>query len=193
MPLFDDARTLIRANLEALQRGNRVSLVVVGKLTDAQLEAINRERDAGGYPRIDAEVVFLGQHIFKSRALRDGYALEDIIDQIASAMDAASVARPTRWMTVVENPTPRADRYGNCVRDRIVLECSARYPRPELFSVIPKGDTNKPNKRPLTCGERPDPQRLARVTTASGAPAAADNSIALVPGAVNEVIAPAKG
>jgi hypothetical protein len=28
-----------------------------------------------------------------------------------------------------------------------VLECSARYPRPELFSVVPKGDANKPNKK----------------------------------------------
>jgi hypothetical protein len=96
---------------------------------------------------MDPEVVFLGRHVYTSRALRDGYTIEDIIDQIAGAMDAASVILQSPFMTAMENPNPRADRYGNSVRDRIILECTARYPRPELYSVIPKGDVHKPEKK----------------------------------------------
>jgi hypothetical protein len=51
------------------------------------------------------------------------------------------------YQTILENPYPRADRYGNTVKDRAILECSARHPKPELFSVIPKGDRIKPQKQ----------------------------------------------
>jgi hypothetical protein len=47
-------------------------------------------------------------------------------------------------MTLMESRSPRADRYGNAVLDRVVFECTARYPRPELYSVIPKRDFKKP-------------------------------------------------
>jgi hypothetical protein len=50
-------------------------------------------------------------------------------------------------MTALESSVERRDKYGNCVKDRIILECTARYPRPELFSVIPKGDTIKPKTK----------------------------------------------
>lgn len=46
-------------------------------------------------------------------------------------------------MTAVENPVPRPDRYVNAVCDRAIFECSARHPRPELFSVVPRGDRLK--------------------------------------------------
>jgi hypothetical protein len=59
-------------------------------------------------------------------------------------MDAASVLAPNPRMTVLQNPRGRADRYGNVVKDLAVLECTAHHPRPELFSVMPKGDKNKP-------------------------------------------------
>ena len=49
-------------------------------------------------------------------------------------------------MTVMQNRCPRQDRYGNCtIRDLAVFECTARHPRPELYSVIPKGDLQKLN------------------------------------------------
>jgi hypothetical protein len=147
MPLYADAPTLLRANLQSLACGKRVRLVAIGKLTDTQLNAINQERLARGYPPIEAEVVFLGQHIFNSRLKRDGYSIDDVIEQIASAMDAESVARETFRGTTLQSLGRREDRYGNRVRDLAVLECSARHPRPELFSVIPKGDVNKPKKK----------------------------------------------
>ena len=90
----------------------------------------------------------MGQHIYNSRIVGDGYTIEDVPDQIASAMAADAVVLDTSPMTGLESPAPRTDRYGNQVRDRLVLECTARHPRPELFSVIPKGDRNKPKKKP---------------------------------------------
>jgi hypothetical protein len=144
MPLYSGAPTLIRANLEALSCGERVSLIAIGSLTDSQLEAINKNRQKWGSPPIQAEIVFLGRHVHEGRVVRDGYTIDDIIDQIASGLDAASAVLNSRPMTALKNPTPRADRYGNLVRDQAVLECLVRHPRPELFSVIPRGDAIKP-------------------------------------------------
>lgn len=149
MPLSDDAPTRIRANLEQIGAGQRVRLITIGALTNDQLGAINTDRRGHGYPPIIAEVVFIGRHIYESRIIRDGYSIEDVIDQIGSAMCEAAIAITTATMTAIENPAPRSDRYGNMTRDRAIFECSARHPRPELFSVVPKGDRIKP-KRPPT-------------------------------------------
>ena len=125
-------------------------MVVIGTLTEQQLADINRERQLGNYPPIDPEVVFIGSHAFRSRIASDGYTIDDVVDQIASGMDRASVVLRTLKMTAMENPNPRTDRYGNSVHDRVVFECSVRHPRPELFSVIPKGDCIKPKRPPTT-------------------------------------------
>lgn len=95
---------------------------------------------------IIAEVVFVGGHIYKSRIVRDAYTIEDVIDQISSAMDEAAEVLDAIYMTILQNPNGRADRYGNFVRDRAILECSTRHPRAELFSIVPKGDKIKPTK-----------------------------------------------
>jgi hypothetical protein len=146
MPLSFGAHALIRANLEDLQNGKKVRLVVVGTLTAEQLDGINRQRQSPNHPPIVAEVVFIGHHAYKSRILGDGYTIDDVIDQIESGMDAGAVVLKSHKMTAMENPNPRVDRYGNSIRDRVVFECSARHPRPELFSVIPKGDSLKPKR-----------------------------------------------
>jgi hypothetical protein len=91
--------------------------------------------------------VFIGKHTYDSRIQRDGYTIEDVVDQIASALDLTASVLPIAGMTAMENPVRRADRYGKMVRDRVVFECTTRYPRPELYSVMPKGDINKPNKK----------------------------------------------
>ncbi len=96
-----------------------------------------------------SEEVFIGRHVYESRIIRDGYSVDDVIDQIASAMSEAAAAITTATMTAIENPLSRRDLYGNTVRDRAIFECSARHPRPELFSVVPKGDHIRP-KRPPT-------------------------------------------
>jgi hypothetical protein len=148
MPLFDNGIDRIRANLEEIQKGNRPHLVSVGALTGEQLSAINQNHYAGARPPIIDEVVFIGRHVFESRIVRDGYTIDDVIDQISSAMSATAVIVLTPYLTAMENPNRRADRYGNVVRDRAVFECSARHPRSELFLVVSKGDTRNP-ERPL--------------------------------------------
>jgi hypothetical protein len=145
MPLFETAIDAIRANLEALGRGEKVKLVVIGVLTDAQLATINRYRNRHKLPPISGEVVFIGSHIHKRRILEDGYSIEDVLDQIASAFDRNSTAINGK-MSAIKNPTERADRYGNQVRDEAIFECSTKHPRAELFSVVARGDKIKPTK-----------------------------------------------
>jgi hypothetical protein len=90
------------------------------------------------------EVLFTGRHIHDRRIVGDGYSSTDVITQIKSAMDADSVIRTTPKMTVLQSIRDTKDGYGNTVRDEAVLECTGRYPHPELYSVIPKGDAIKP-------------------------------------------------
>ncbi len=147
MTLRSEAPALIRANLELIEAGGKAPLVEIGALTQEQLAAVNGHRAAQGLPPVIAEVVFIGKHIYQSRIAKDGYTIEDVIDQISNAMHSDSLVLDTGMMTAMENPDPRADRYGNKVRDRVVFECTARHPRPELFSVIPRGDVIKPQKK----------------------------------------------
>jgi hypothetical protein len=144
VPLLANARDILRANLEQIRDGQKPRLVVIGTITANQLTEINANRHAQELPPITGEVVFVGKHVYKSRIAEDGYTIEDVLDQITSAMECTAVVIKSLKMTGMENPTPRADRYGNNVRDRAVFECSARHPRPELLSVMPKGDNTKP-------------------------------------------------
>lgn len=146
MPLYLNAIDLIRANLLCIQGGNKAKAVAIGTLTEQQLQVINAERQSRtpALPPVIQEVLFIGGHIYTSRVVRDYYTIDDVIDQITSAMDGHAVVIPVPKMTALEIQQPRADRYGNMVRDRMVLECSTRHPRPELYSVMPKGDNIKP-------------------------------------------------
>jgi hypothetical protein len=137
----------LRQQLEQNRVRQAIRVVPIGTLTIAQITAINVVRANERLRPIIEEVVFFGRHIYKRRIVDDGYTIEDVIDQISSAMDRVSVVlADLAPMTIMENPNPRADRYSNFVRDRAVFECSTRHPRPELFSVIPKGDLRKPCK-----------------------------------------------
>jgi hypothetical protein len=146
MPLYLNAPVLIRANLEQLAHGRKVRPQPVGTLTARQLGSINLARQARFHPLpvVIAEVLFIGQHIYNSRLVRDGYTIEDVFDQIASAMAIGSIFVPTSKMAAIQNHERRLNRYGCYVQDMAIFECTARHPRPELFSVIPKGD--KPPK-----------------------------------------------
>lgn len=143
MPLYLHASALIRANLEEIAKGNKVKPVLIGTLTERQLGAINRARQARSYPLpvVIAEVLFFGKHMYQSRVVQDGYTIDDLLDQIVSAMDSTAAFIPTSKAAAIQNHISRRDRYGNMVQDMAVFECTARHPRPELYSVIPKGDT----------------------------------------------------
>jgi hypothetical protein len=157
MPLYENAVASIRANLEAIQSGRKAKAVAIATLTDIQLEAINRHRLAqnASLPLIVAEVVFIGAHIYRSRIERDGYTIDDVVAQIVSAMSESSALVGNQSMQAIENPTPRADRLGNTIYDRAVFECMSRHPRPELYSVIPKGDHIRPKEHPEKQKGRP--------------------------------------
>jgi hypothetical protein len=145
MPLYENAFDLMRANFDRIAQGRKPQGVIIGTLTTEQLKSVNQLRASHKppLPPVRGEVLFYGRHLYRSRVMSDGYTIEDVLDQVASAMEAASVAAPHSRVTVLQNPYGRTDRYGNVVRDLAVLECTARHPRPELFSVMPKGDKNK--------------------------------------------------
>lgn len=90
----------------------------------------------------------MGRHHYTSRSA-DGYTIEDMIEQIKNSMSpfAEFHKDPKKpHATALINNTPRNDGYGNQVNDLAILELTSRKPRAELFSVIPKGDLNKPQK-----------------------------------------------
>ena len=60
--------------------------VEIGVLSEDQLIQINDFRSASGFPPIIATVVFIGKHIYKSRVVGDGYTIDDVLEQIESAM-----------------------------------------------------------------------------------------------------------
>jgi hypothetical protein len=143
MPLGAEAEKLIRANFETIKNGERARPVIIGNLSAVQLAAVNASRKKRNLPEMTSGIVFVGSHVYDSRIKRDGYTVEDVFDQISSALDEKSVFKDGR-MAALMNQTPREDRYGNKVRDAAILECTARFPCPELFSVVPNGDKIRP-------------------------------------------------
>jgi hypothetical protein len=145
MPLNPAARQILQATFKLLSEGERPKVVTIGYLTDAQFSAINSKRMAQGLHELESkEIVFLGRHLYNSRIVKDGYTINDVCDQIESALSSDSMVIATLKMTALRNEAERADRYGNAIKDEAVLELTQRRPKAELFSVIPKGDRNKP-------------------------------------------------
>lgn len=144
MPLYNDAKPRLKAHLEAIQRGERVPVIAIGVLTDDQFNEIRRIQTTKGLALLEEkEILYLGKHNYRSRCA-DGYSIDDMILQIESALSADSIVNGHRG-TTLENPNPRIDGYGNSVNDRAVLEMTQRKPKSELYSVMPKGDLNKPS------------------------------------------------
>jgi hypothetical protein len=147
MPLYDNAAELIRANLEQLIAGARPKRVEIGELDLNLFAEINQFRlEEEIFQLTEKKLVFIGKHIYESRIVEDGYSVDDVLDQIQSAMHPCAVLQLTERGTALQNPNKRADKYGNMVNDRIVFECSTCRPWIQLWSAIPIGDTNKPPK-----------------------------------------------
>lgn len=145
MPIFSGSEGLVRLNLTTIAQGGRPSVVEIGALTHEQFIEVNAIRAKLGLHEIrENGIVFLGRHLFNSRS-NDGYTIDDMVVQITSAMDSASIVMVNPGMTAIQNPAARIDRLGNRITDRAIFEATARKPRLELFSVIPKGDAIKPN------------------------------------------------
>jgi hypothetical protein len=90
------------------------------------------------------EVVFVGKHIYESRVVKDGYSVDDVVAQIMSGMHESCEFHANPKMNSLVSREARNDGYGNTIFDETAFECSVGYPRPELYSVIPKGDKIKP-------------------------------------------------
>ena len=148
MPLHKNAETLIRANLKVCAEGKKPRLVVIGFLTQKQLDDINTERKTRDLPPMTSEVVFDGRHLYRSRCEDNFYTIDDVIEQIVSAMDQSAQVHTHTRMTTMMAISARKDKYGNeQIFDQAVFECTVRHPRPELYSVIPHGDTIRPPKK----------------------------------------------
>lgn len=145
MPLYDNAIDTIRTNLEQLANGERPKFVAIGYFTDEQFSKINEFRLANDLPPLEQnEILYMGRHHYESRVNRDGYKINDLIEQIQSSLSEHSQVIMAQRMTAIQNQNPRNDGYGNLVTDRAIFEMTSKKPRAELFSVIPKGD--KPPK-----------------------------------------------
>lgn len=140
MPLYPSAERLIRGNFAIIKRGGKPRPVTIGYLTDAQLNAINANRLGRNFSAIDKEILFVGTHVYESRIIRDGYTEEDLLIQITSAMSEQCLFAPTIKMTALINLVKRDSGYGCLVNDEATLECSSKFPKAELYSVIPRGD-----------------------------------------------------
>jgi hypothetical protein len=147
MPLYDNAERLIRGNFAVVKRGGKPAAVAIGYLTADQMDQINTLRRHRNFPEIIEEVVFVGKHMFESRVIQNGYTVDEVLIQIESAMCTRSRLIASPKMTVMENPGPRLDGDGSWVRDQAILECTARHPHPDLYSVIPKGDRRTQNNK----------------------------------------------
>lgn len=147
MPLYENAIQTIKNNLQQLQNGERPKFVAIGYFTDEQFRQINDFRTVKDLPALEQnEIVYMGRHHYESRVVRDGYNIDDLLKQIESALSDKSRVIMAQRMTAIQSITPRNDGYGNLVTDRAIFELTTKKPRAELFSVIPKGDNNKPPK-----------------------------------------------
>lgn len=146
MPFYHHKKDLLLTQIRELIAGKRVPVIEIGCLTDKQHCDINDLRATHNLPKlVHPEVLYLGKHHINSRHSNDGYTAEDILLQIISAMDSDSIIPSSNRQTLITSIKHRDDGYGNQVIDTGVLELMARKPKAELFSVIPKGDTYKPN------------------------------------------------
>jgi hypothetical protein len=142
-----DALDRICEQLERIARGEPVLAFPIGTLSAEQLELVNKQRAALGFPAVPNNLVFRGTHIYESRVVRNGYTIADVRLQIASAVHDSSLIHAEPRATFMQSALEREDGYGNRVFDRAVLGLSARSTRIEIYSVMPKGDIFKPRKQ----------------------------------------------
>jgi hypothetical protein len=128
-------------NIQALSKGQRVSPVKVGLLTDEQFAQINALRKEAGYDLLPSkEVHYIGKHHTKSRG-DDGYLPQDILKQLMSGLDdTAKAATDDLGRVNLVATKPRFDGYASTVDDTVALMPSGNKTIAEVFSVIPKGD-----------------------------------------------------
>lgn len=147
MPLFADGLKKTRKALE-LAAANRWSPYQnIGFFTPDQLADMNAMRQKIGQPPLEATIVCNGKHLYDSRCTKDGYSIDEVVEQVEIAFNRASEASNQGWSTVLRSTSDRFNEEGNAIRDELVFECSAKHPNASLFSVIPRGDGRGPSAK----------------------------------------------
>lgn len=154
MPLFADGLNKIRKALNLVAKGERSPYVKIGAFTPDQLLAINALREEEELEPIEAIIVCDGKHLYGSRCVKDGYSIDEVVEQTELAFALATDAARSGWSTILRSPNTRIDKEGNHVRDEVVFECHRKHPNASLFSVIPRGDGRGPGakQKPLEEG-----------------------------------------
>jgi hypothetical protein len=132
-----------------VQSGQKPCVAKVGYFTPEQITQINKARISMGFPALRPEILFHGSYLFDSRCVKNLYTIDQVLEQIQSALSDASVVDPARPSVVIRNPNKRMDHNGILVNDEAVFECSGRKPFADLYSVVPNGDglKQKPKRR----------------------------------------------
>jgi hypothetical protein len=140
VPLYASGLRKIRRNLLRVQAGQKPRVEKIGFFTSEQIAQINAARISMGFPTLHPEILFQGHHLYDSRCIKDLYTIDQVMEQIASALSDTSVVDPSPPSVVIRNPNRRLDHRGKLVNDEAVFECSGRHPYADLYSVIPQGD-----------------------------------------------------
>lgn len=145
--LIKDVDSQIRENLNCIDRGDRAKFITIGYFTDIQFRDINNYRAKYNLPALlSNEIIYMGRHHYNSRVIRDGYSIDDLIEQIKNSLNKDSVVVINKKGSCLQSAHARDDGYGNTVTDFAVFEFTAHKPKAELFCVVPRGDTIKPPK-----------------------------------------------
>ncbi len=137
----------ILEQLDRIRLGQRVSIIEIGELTYEQHQAINRLRLSYTLPVLESpRIVYLRTHHYRSRSA-DGYTIHDMAQSLVAALCSEARVIPTHKMTALQPHAPMTDNYGIQVRPMAILELTARKPRAEAYSIIPKGDEGGPAKK----------------------------------------------
>jgi hypothetical protein len=154
LPLFADGLKKIRKALELAAAQKWSPFQKIGFFTPEQLADINALRQRAGREPLVPTIVCNGKHLYESRCVKDGYSIDEVVEQTEIAFDRASEAANQGWATVLRSTSDRFNEEGNAIRDELVFECSAKHPNASLFSVIPRGDGRGPaaKKKPLEEG-----------------------------------------
>jgi hypothetical protein len=154
VPLFADGLKKIRRSLERVANGQIPWVEKIGILTEDQLNALNKLREADGYQLLSAVVVCNGKHLYDSRCVKDGYSIDEVLALVEAAFDLVRHASRDRWGTILVSDEQPPNDQGHRITYEMVFECTSKYPKPSLFSVIPRNDGRGPaaKRNPLEEG-----------------------------------------
>lgn len=158
MPLFADGLKKIRKALELASANRWCPHQKIGLFTPEQLAAINALREKARRPALKPTIVCNGKHLYDSRCVKDGYSIDEVIEQTEIAFRCATEAANDGWATVLRSTADRYNEEGHAIRDELVFECSTQHPSASLFSVIPRGDGRGPQAKKKLLEEEPFPK-----------------------------------